>query len=396
MPLDSLTARLQEAGSALPLPRLPRIGGGARRLSAPGPSRRMAWTVALAALGLVAAIYLLLRLTGLSAVQNVTVVGVQGPNAPELRRAIERAASGQSTLGFDEASVRRAVAGDASITGVEVETRFPHGVQVQVHQRLAVGAIAQGSGRVAVSADGRLLPDWPAGQLPVIQGGRANGERLLSSQREAVAILGVAPAPILARVARVEHLTTVRLVDGPALLFRDDHRLRAKWAAAAAVLADPSSAGATWIDLRVPEQPVAGRGPVPTLPKANTKAPDLRQGAGDDALRELEQPAAGGVVASRGAADQTASGAGTGAGTTAGGGAASGATGATGTGTAETPTSGGATAATGPDATATGGGATARGTTSTSTGATGTGTGGAVGGGATPGTTTPQGTQAQP
>lgn len=398
MPLQTLTARLQEAGGALSLPRLPRIGGQRGAVARRPAPRRMAWIVGLTLLGLVAAIYLLLRLTGLSAVQNVTVVGVQGPNAPEIRRAIERAAVGQSTLGFDDAAIRSAVAGDQSITRIDVETRFPHGLQVQVHQRLAVGAIAQGSRRVAVSTDGRLLPEWPAGQLPLIQGGRASGERLVAGQRAAVAILGVAPAPLLARVARVDHLTTIRLADGPALLFRDTHRLRAKWAAAAAVLADPSSAGATWIDLRIPGQPIAGRGPVPTLPRAGVKAPDLR-GSGGDALRELEPGAAPGSGGAVGVATPTGAAAGGASATpstaSAGAGAAGGANGTTG-GTASGGTTAGTTPPTGTGATPTGGGATARGTTSTSTGATGTGGTAVAGGGASTGTTTPQGSQTQP
>jgi len=276
MSLQSVTARLQEAGSSLALPRLGRLG--ALRRAPRGPiTRRTAVTIGLALAGTIAAIYLLLRLTGLSAVQQVSVVGVDGPNAVQLRDAIERAAVGQSTLGFDENAIRRAVAGDASIVGLEVSTRFPHGVQVEVRQRLAVAAISGAGGRVAIAADGRVLPDWPARTLPLIQGGRASGGAIAADDRTAVRILAAAPTALRARVVRVERGTVVRLARGPALLFRSATRVRAKWAAATAVLADPSSAGATWIDLRRPGQPVAGRGAVPALPKASAPAPDLRQ-----------------------------------------------------------------------------------------------------------------------
>jgi cell division protein FtsQ len=51
---------------------------------------------------------------------------------------------------------------------------------------------------------------------------------------------------------------TLPLRDGPTLYFGGFERLAAKWAAAATVLADRSSAGATYLDLRLPERPAAG------------------------------------------------------------------------------------------------------------------------------------------
>ncbi|MDX8153883.1 hypothetical protein SK069_19955 [Patulibacter brassicae] len=303
MPLHAITARLQEAGAALP----GRSGG--RRALGGGPGRiggrtggrvtvRTAWrrpplnrrTLLLAGLviaGLVASLYLLLRLTGLSAVQQVSVVGLEGPNAPQLREAIKRAATGQSTLALDDGAIRRAVGRDASIVRLDVSARFPHGVQVVVDQRLAVGAVTDDGRRIAVAADGRLLPQWPAGRLPLIQGGRAAGASITASQRVPVAILAAAPDALRAKVQRIERRTVVRLAGGPTLLFRDGTRLRAKWAAAVAVLSDPAVAGATWIDLRRPEQPLAGRGAAPSLPAAGEPARDLRDAGGvSDAAAE--------------------------------------------------------------------------------------------------------------
>jgi cell division protein FtsQ len=51
----------------------------------------------------------------------------------------------------------------------------------------------------------------------------------------------------------------ITLRNGPLLEFGDDARARAKWIAAARVLGDPRSAGASYLDVRVPERPVAGR-----------------------------------------------------------------------------------------------------------------------------------------
>ena len=65
------------------------------------------------------------------------------------------------------------------------------------------------------------------------------------------------------------------LRDGPDLIFGDARRAAAKWAAAARVLAEPSAAGATYLDLRVPERVAAGGlGPVPEAdPAADHRRP---------------------------------------------------------------------------------------------------------------------------
>lgn len=262
MPSEPSSARLHDPATTFRTTRLAWHG--------PRPGRT-ALIAVLAVAGVLAVVYLVLRLTPLSAVQNVTVVGVQGPKASEIRHAIERAATGQSTLGFHDGAVKDAVADTRSITGVEVHTRFPHGVQIEVRQLLAVGVIETGGRRVAVSADGRLLPEWTPGTLPVIRGGRQRAGELTGGGLVAARILGGAPEALMVRVARVDGGYTVRLADGPALLFRDGHRLEAKWAAAVAVLSDPGTRGATWVDLRVPEQPVAGSGAPPTLPARDAK-----------------------------------------------------------------------------------------------------------------------------
>jgi cell division protein FtsQ len=53
----------------------------------------------------------------------------------------------------------------------------------------------------------------------------------------------------------------VELRPGPRLDFGGAGRPRAKWVAAARVLSDPRAAGASYLDLRVPERPLAGTFP---------------------------------------------------------------------------------------------------------------------------------------
>ncbi|MGE4428834.1 MAG: cell division protein FtsQ/DivIB [Solirubrobacteraceae bacterium] len=352
-PIAGFVTRLQDHRGTLPFS-LPRLGGlvGAGGPRTPGPGRaprgpepgpgrrRLAWTVGLAVVGLIAATYLVLRLTGLSAVQNVTVVGLQGPNAPELRAAIERAATGQSTLAFDDGAIRRVTDDVASVTRVEASPRFPHGVQIEVEQRVAVGALERGGERVAIAADGALIADWPTGELPLVSGARSSGDRIAASASGPVSILAAAPTELLPTIDRIERGTVVRMKNGPTLLFRDASRLRAKWIAATAVLGDEATGGVSWIDLRVPDQPLAGRGTPPSLPKRSTKAP------------EPDGVAAGSSSASSRSA--ASSGSGTGPGTGTGTGDAPAAPGATGT----TGTGAGATTGDGAPAPSTGQGAT--------------------------------------
>ena len=60
---------------------------------------------------------------------------------------------------------------------------------------------------------------------------------------------------------------TADLRDGPPLVFGSADDAAVKWAAAARVLAEPSAAGATYLDLRVPGRVAAGGiGPVPQEP----------------------------------------------------------------------------------------------------------------------------------
>ncbi len=76
-----------------------------------------------------------------------------------------------------------------------------------------------------------------------------------------VALLAAAPPALRARVTGVDlgsHGLTAQLSNGPALYFGPAARLAAKWIAAARVLADYTSHGATYLDLRVPERPAAG------------------------------------------------------------------------------------------------------------------------------------------
>jgi cell division protein FtsQ len=207
--------------------------------------------------------WLWLRDSSLVAVRQVDVTGLSGSEAPRVRAALQEAARDMTTLHVRAGQLRTAVAPFPAVMSVEAHADFPHRLRVVVHEHVAVGALAAGGDRVAVAADGTLLRGSATRGLPVIAaggqpGGATVGDR--AALRE-IALLAAAPAPLRARVVRVyagPRGLTAPLSDGPILYFGGAERLRAKWTAVASVLADRSSAGATYLDVRLPERPAAG------------------------------------------------------------------------------------------------------------------------------------------
>jgi len=216
-----------------------------------------------AVLGLLALGWLWLRDSPLVAVERVTVTGVSGPDAPRVREALTAAARDMTTLHVRGGRLRTAVEPFPTVLGVRTARDFPHGLRIAVHEREPVGAVVAGDQRVPVAADGTLLRTTRSDALPEIAAKAAPGGSRASDPevRRAVAALAAAPPALRARVRRVylgPNGLTLPLRNGPTLYFGGSERLRAKWIAAATVLADPTSTGATYIDLRLPERPAAG------------------------------------------------------------------------------------------------------------------------------------------
>ena len=127
-----------------------------------------------------------------------------------------------------------------------------------------VAALESGDGRrVAVASDGTLLPRSRRGSLPSVKVdaiprgtgwvGRPPEERLVLVLAGARRSCGPSwTVPTGPRTAFGSRCAT-----GPTLRFGAPSRLAAKWAAVTRVLADPSSGGASLLDVRLPERPAA-------------------------------------------------------------------------------------------------------------------------------------------
>jgi hypothetical protein len=100
------------------------------------------------------------------------------------------------------------------------------------------------------------------------------------------------------------------LHDGPELIFGAATRLRAKWAAAARVLADLEARGASYVDLRIPGRPAVGGLAAATLTPvapAGTGLGVAPSGSTDLGVdSSLTAPTAQSAVPSSGSSDTTA------------------------------------------------------------------------------------------
>jgi cell division protein FtsQ len=229
------------------LPRLPRVA---------------VWALAIFVL-LVGAL-LWLRDSSLVAVRRVTVIGLTGPEAGRVSAQLRDAALDMTTLHVRGDQLRSVVEPYPVVKDLRVSTDFPHGLKITVVENTPVAMIVTDGGTIPVAADGRLLRGAAQRQLPVVpMAVSPGGDHVIDrTARGAIAALAAAPPVLRQRVERAsttrEGGLTFRLRSGPDLRFGGADRLTAKWASASAVLADPASAGAGYLDLRYPERPAAG------------------------------------------------------------------------------------------------------------------------------------------
>jgi cell division protein FtsQ len=243
-------ARSRSRGRRLRLPRVP-------------PRVLIAMVVVVA---LLAGAWLWLRDSSLVAVRRVAVTGVSGPDASQIRSALVASAKDMTTLDVQVGHLRTVVAPYPVVKNLQVSTQFPHGMRIRVIEQVPVAVVVAAGAHTAVSADGTLLPDAVvSSSLPAIDMGVApGGTHVTGLARGQVRLLAAAPYAWLAKIGQVStdpiQGLVAQLRNGPAIYFGAADQLSAKWQAAAQVLADPTSAGASYVDVSDPARPAAGPG----------------------------------------------------------------------------------------------------------------------------------------
>jgi cell division protein FtsQ len=240
-----------------------RSGGRLARIPRPGPRVLVALALVLAVLG---GVWLWLRDSSLVAVKRVQVIGASGPDAAQIRTALMAAARNMTTLHVKMGQLRNAVGPYPVVKSLSVSTQFPHGMRIRVIEQVPVAIVDAGGRRTAVAGDGTLLHDVVAtSSLPTISLGVVPGGTHLTGYALTEArLMAAAPYQLLGKVAQVSdgptHGLVAQLRAGPSIYFGDSTQLGAKWTAAAEVLADQRSAGASYIDVTDPGRPAAGAG----------------------------------------------------------------------------------------------------------------------------------------
>jgi cell division septal protein FtsQ len=226
-------------------------------------ARRLIVALALLLICAVPSYMLWFRHSSLVAADEVDVTGVSFARA-EITAALTDTGEGMSTVAPDVGALEDAVRGYPTVASISVDADFPDRLAIVVNERAPVASVGAGKG-VPVAGDGTVLSGVEVGdlELPAIESrsvpasGRLEGVGLAQAE-----VLGPAPDPMRDAIDGIgvdrEHGVEVMLAGGIELRFGDSRNAAAKWAAAAAILADPKLAQLSYIDLRLPGRPAVG------------------------------------------------------------------------------------------------------------------------------------------
>ena len=176
-----------------------------------------------------------------------------------------------TTLHVQTDRLESAVSDLPTVASVSADASFPHGLTIHVIERQPV---ADGHGWRPNRSGGRrrlaaTRASRPPGSIPELQvdslpaSGRLTGTALAEAL-----MIGATPAPLRPLIDKTtvtrDYGVVVTLRGGIQLRFGTGGNREGKWAAAAAVLADPALTSLTYVDVRVPQRPAVGGTPDPS------------------------------------------------------------------------------------------------------------------------------------
>jgi cell division protein FtsQ len=227
-----------------------------------------------------------MRDSSLVAVNHVEITGLTTKDAPRIRALLESVAEDMTTLHVRPGELEEAASTFPVVGAIHVQPDFPHGLRIEVTERPTAALVSIDGVPLPVASDGTVLRGLrPPEGLPLLRTDKPAPDGRVSDPQtlRALLVAGAAPAGF---PQRIEHMSedseqgiVVALEDGPELIFGDADLAGEKWTAAVRVLADGDAAGATYIDVRLPDRPVAGGLPIetfdPVAPAGDVIAPPV-------------------------------------------------------------------------------------------------------------------------
>jgi cell division protein FtsQ len=235
----------------------------------------------LAVLAIALSSFLIARSSGVFAVRTIAVEGASPAVARQVRSVL-RDQEGVSLLRLDRDAVRRRIQALPTVAQVTLDRAFPHTLRLVVVPERPVAVARQGAEAWLLSARGRVLAQ-------LARGARPNLPRLWIAKGPLFQVGGSAPAALDEPLAAITPLAGMRFParvlsvrageDELTLVLRSGLELRLgnvtavqlKLAAAAKVLPLVAD-GTRYLDVSVPERPVAGSAVQPPVTDAESTA----------------------------------------------------------------------------------------------------------------------------
>jgi cell division protein FtsQ len=210
--------------------------------------------------------YLLAQRTSLFALKRIEVQGASPEVATRVRTALSPFV-GESLVRFDGADAERRLSGIAELAAFHFDRAFPHTLRVRVSEERPVAVLRRGADAWLVAASARVLAQLAARPYPALPriwvppttdvavNATLGGDGAQAVR--AVAPLDPLGIPAQVRAVRASHdELTLILAGGPELRLGDAGDLRLKLTIARRLL--PLTTDAAYVDISVPERPVAG------------------------------------------------------------------------------------------------------------------------------------------
>jgi cell division protein FtsQ len=225
-----------------------------------------------------ALLYVVARETSMFAVRTIEVDGASPSVAAEVRSEL-RSFDGRSLVSIDGASVAHRVDGLASVRQAVVDRAFPHTLRIRIVPEVPVAVLRRGVESWLVSARGRVIAKvargartelpriWLPARTDLTKGSFLNDQPGALAARSLAAFVGSGFPGRIAFVRALDGQVTLGLRGGLEIKLGLPVDLPLKIAIARSILpllALPGHGGPDYLDITVPERPVAGRNPRPS------------------------------------------------------------------------------------------------------------------------------------